>query len=327
MPSTNNASLAAFRGNVIAVGAADAATHSWNGTNWSVVAGDPPNRADNPRIVNDAANDRIVAVANGRTFTYDGAAWTQRCQRGVGGVPCPAAAARVAFDQSRNQVMAYDGVEMLAWTGSAWVDDDINVAPIGEGDGDLVFDEERGALLWLRLSQSGTADLHHYADGVFTPVALKTEVGARTAASVVYDPVRGRVVVIGGRSAETNASTSEVLVLSDDAAPAHAFATSFAAAGAPQRAVLTSARLDLRATAERSDGSSADVDVVVWHNGAWATVPSVVDADGIHADVDPALLSTLPFGAREDLIFAWTPRGGGARVRTNQVLVTVGYLR
>lgn len=327
MPGTDDAALAAFRGNVIAIGVADAATHSWNGTNWSVVAGDPPNRSDRPRVVNDDANDRLVAVANGRTFTYDGAAWTQRCQRGVGGVPCPAAAAQVAFDRGRNQVMAYDGTEMLAWTGSAWTVDDVTVPPLVAGAGDLVFDEERGALLLVRLSQEGTADLHRYADGVFTPLPLKNEVGARTAASVVYDSARGRVVVIGGHSAETNASTAEVLVLSDDASPAHVFATSFAAAGAPRRSGITSVRLDLRASAEDSDGGDADVDVFVWHNGAWAAVEAVVDDDGLHVDVDPALLATLPFGAREDLIFAWTPRRVGARIHTNQVLVTVDYLR
>lgn len=326
MDAATNSSLAAFRRGVIAIGVNDTQTFRWSGSNWGVVAGNPPDVSDSPLLVLDETNDRLVATGNGKTFTYDGTTWTQVCT--FGGRPlCPRAGAATAFDRSRGVVVAYDGTDVLTWNGTVWQDDNLVTLPTPTTSGTLVWDDARQSVLMVRGDIGGRFDVHVYDDGAFVAVDLAEEPIARGSAAIVYDDARDEVVIAGGHSRETNASTNELLTFAADARPAHVFSAALGSAGRGDAAVV-SVTLDLVASGVSAAG--VGVDVFVWRNGAWEPVIATVGAaDRITAVVDDDRVGLAPFGQAESLLFAWSPQaaGLGAVVSTDEVSVSVRYRR
>jgi hypothetical protein len=312
MSASFSSSLAAFRGGVFAIGVSDTQTFRWSGSNWAVAAGDPPDGS--AQLVTDKANDRILAIGAGKTSSYNGTTWTVVCTFG-GAALCPRSGAFAAFDELRAVVVAFDGVSVLTFNGSTWVDDGATQLPEPATAGTLVFDQERGAMLMVRTSIGGAFDVHAYRDGVFTKVPLVDDIVPRAAAAIVYDGVNRQVAVIGGNSSATASTTNEMLVVEPDAPPAHLLRVALASAG---RGTAAIERVSLNVAA-------VDVDVWVWVNGAWDAVEVV---DGVAA-VEDVRVSHLPFGEDGSVFFAWTPRtaGIGSSVATDAVSAVVDYRR
>jgi hypothetical protein len=312
MSASVSSSLAAFRGGVFAVGVSDTQTFRWSGTNWAVASGDPPDGS--AQLVTDEVNDRLLAIGAGKTSSYNGTAWSPVCTFG-GAALCPRSGAFAAFDKVRNVVVAFDGVSVLTFNGSAWIDDGATRLPEPAAAGPLVFDEARATMLMVRTSSGGVFDVHTYRDGAFTSVPLVNEVVPRTAAAIVYDGVNEQVAVIGGNSSATASTTNEMLVVEPDAPPAHVLRVALASAGRGS-AVLERVSLQIVAS---------DVDVWVWSNGAW----DAVEVNNGLAVVEEPRVERLPFGEDGSVFFAWTPRtaGIGSSVITDAVSAVAEYRR
>lgn len=146
----------------------------------------------------DAVNQRIITSVGGLTWSWDGSSWAQQFPPST----LPAGAYEVAVDSWRKRVVAWSGSDTYEWDGTTWLhrgsEPEPRTAPA------LAYDAKR-----RRTVRFGGGGLNGHGndtwewDGARWEKRLPTHVPpGRAYASMAWDPVREKVVLVGG--ADTN---------------------------------------------------------------------------------------------------------------------------
>jgi formylglycine-generating enzyme required for sulfatase activity len=149
---------------------------------------------------------RVVAVASLLTLVAGAhnVVWTRS---GVA-APLPCAGNDMVFDRQRGCIWIYEGQGQL-WQlkGDTWTLVDSNGPPLTNYA--MAFDEARGEpVIFGGTTAAGTLSRLTWAwDGTKWYVRSETGPTARRNAAMVYDPVRGEVLVIGGYDGEIKSDT------------------------------------------------------------------------------------------------------------------------
>ncbi len=178
-------------------------TWLWNGEIWREAspANSPPAQSA-PRMAYDAAREQVVLYGNSRTFTWDGADWTERnvSPPGIG------REAGFAYDGERREVVAFGGdfssSPMWTWDGSTWTQRTPAELPPNLIDGIMVYDSARKeVVLWSGWERSG--NIYHHDTWLWNGTGWRLASpkyfpSRRAGAAAAFDPVQQRVIVAGG---------------------------------------------------------------------------------------------------------------------------------
>lgn len=196
MPLTSTAVYRPDRGTTLHVETTPRRLWEWDGSSFRRLLGvAPPNSITGPGTW-DPVNRRAVFS---RGFAWDGANWHN--------LPMPSGIAQfgsVAFDAVRQRLVGLSSAHVYEWDGVAWARITPPASP-GEGFG-LVFDPQRGRCVLV----AGQAPTLYDWDGAQWSVvdsSLPGQVAGFTA-SLVHDPIHGRLVLHGKSPGAGNMATT-----------------------------------------------------------------------------------------------------------------------
>lgn len=142
----------------------------------------------------DEVNRRIITSVGGMTWSWDGTRWSQQFPPST----LPSGAYEVAVDSARKRVVAWSGSDTYEWDGSTWLhrasEPEPRTAPA------LAYDAKR-----RRTVRFGGDGLNGHGNDTWewdgtrwdrrTPIHVPP---GRAYASMAWDPVREKVVLVGG---------------------------------------------------------------------------------------------------------------------------------
>ena len=199
----------------------NAETWVWDGANWTQKFPQtiPPVRSEFA-MAYDPAQRQIVmfggydAFGNflADTWSWDGANWTQRLPRTS---PSPRSRHNMTYDSARGQVVLFGGIaygngfpssETWVWDGSVsnWTLKTPPASPPGRDFFPMAYDSAHGQVVLFGgfRSISGDGDIGNdtwvWDGATWTQALPQTIPTARDGARMVYDSVRGQVVLYGG---------------------------------------------------------------------------------------------------------------------------------
>ena len=226
----------AKRERLVLFGGTDAAgnllgdTWEWDGTTWlPMTPATSPPPLTQAAMVYDPIHGEIVmfggksgAGPTQGTWTWDGSTWTDRTPQPITATSDPSAryGALMAFDVgNKNVILVYGHTDTTIlrdywlWDGTAWTQTtNLGTLPYSlVNKPSLGYDIAHGQLLYFY----STITRIRTGTGTFLGQPGQATPPARTHAAAAYDPVRGRMVLYGGGTAD-GASRDPTLVLPAD---------------------------------------------------------------------------------------------------------------
>ncbi|MDQ1711160.1 MAG: large repetitive protein [Frankiaceae bacterium] len=203
-------------------------TWTWNGQRWTQYTGPGPRPRSEATMVYDAARRQVVLfggagrdVANAPellddTWTWDGKAWTQRSADGP--TPPPRRGALMVDDPATRQVLLVGGTsdpewhgpllsDTWTWNGTRWARAALTELP-ARLHGGMVYDPARRTVVLFGGDDNRFPDTKYLGDTwTWNGTRWKQAPAGpapRTLASLAYDEARRRVVLFGGRNANSD---------------------------------------------------------------------------------------------------------------------------
>lgn len=190
-------------------------TWEWDGSAWTMFSTAVVGQRGRPAIEFDAARGNSLMFGGvspsslflNDTWTWDGATWTQQV---VTPAPTQRSGAAMAYDPVRQLVVLFGGFvpfgsdsqETWEWNGTAWSLRSVGLKPQARGAHRLVYDPARGACVLFggwRTPQATTLGDTWQWDGAAWSQSTTTQTPPnRCDQAMLYDEVRGRVVMYGG---------------------------------------------------------------------------------------------------------------------------------
>lgn len=173
------------RGVTVLVDAVQNRLWEWNGTTFRRVVGVAPSTTNPGPAAWDPTNHRAVF---GRGFAWDGANWHN--------LPMPIGVSQfggLAVDAVRDRIVGLSGTNVYEWDGAAWTR---IVPPASPGEGyAFVFDPQRGRCV---LAANQPPALFDWDGAQWNVVDASLPLQhANFTASLVHDPIHGRLVLHG----------------------------------------------------------------------------------------------------------------------------------
>jgi hypothetical protein len=180
-------------------------THTWNGSTWtSQQSGELP--AFGTIAFDPSAGAVAMLLGPAGMWHWRHGVWVRTAAAG----PMPMSPCDVAADPVRGELMVFGGntsgpMTTYVWNGAGWVSHPVTPSMPPRIEASLTFDSRRGRIvLFGGRSRTGNADWLHCDDtwewdgANWTPVTLLIRPPARCQATLLDDPLRQRVQLLGG---------------------------------------------------------------------------------------------------------------------------------
>lgn len=202
-------------------------TRIFDGVAWHLLQpqASPPMRGQFALVTDEAAAEVLLfggtdgSTVFGDTWTFDGSTWTARQPVGS---PSPRVQPAACYDAANGRVLLFSGWSdgsgfgvggTWNWAAGNWSPIPTSTSPPPRGGAAMAFDAARDrAVLFSGFSWTGWDDEVWEFDGVDWQMIPTSGPGPdrRQNSRLVFDPVRGECLLIGGRSATTGRYEADV---------------------------------------------------------------------------------------------------------------------
>ncbi|HSN29300.1 MAG TPA: DUF4215 domain-containing protein, partial [Kofleriaceae bacterium] len=197
-----------------------AITYAYDGTTWSTVTSGSPAARFGAKMTFDSAHGYVVMFGGNtgdtHTYTFDGAAWTDRGS--TGGPASGSDATAMAFDANVHKAVISDSsASTYEWSGSAWTV--VAGAPATSRTAQaMTYDALRKQLVLFGGTAAGSpvAETWLRTTQTWSQPAAPTLPSARMRGAAAYDPIRKRVVLFGGQNTAQRRASCGATCMSAD---------------------------------------------------------------------------------------------------------------